>query len=202
MNPAVRARLSTWYSRCDAWEGADAALRRSPAQSWFRRRAATRLAVLGYHGVEDAARFATHLDLIQSGWTPVSLHQVEEALHGGRPLPPRAAVRRPGPGDRHPPRCVDARELACNVGDGREHAARGQMRIIQRFRGIAKPRARNSSAIESRKALVHGVPHRPPFDDLHHRVPVRTARLHRDETGIGRKLRQACQLAKRREIAR
>ncbi|MFD9129979.1 polysaccharide deacetylase family protein, partial [Kitasatospora sp. NPDC059571] len=92
MNPAVRARLSTWYDRCDAWEGADAALRHSPAQAWFRHRSAGRLAVLGYHGVEDAAGFAAHLDLLQQRCHPVSIDQVEEACRGGRPLPPHSVL--------------------------------------------------------------------------------------------------------------
>lgn len=86
-DPAVRARLSGWYARCDAWRGADAALRRSPLQAVFRRRAAGRLAVLGYHGVDDPAGFAAHLDLLERVAAPVSLARVEEAVHGGRALP-------------------------------------------------------------------------------------------------------------------
>ncbi|WP_431677320.1 polysaccharide deacetylase family protein [Kitasatospora sp. KL5] len=92
MNPAVRARLVGWYLRWDAWQGADRALRRSPFQAWFRRRSAGRLAVLGYHGVEDAAAFGAHLDLLQRRFVPVSLEQVEAAVHGGRPLPPRSVL--------------------------------------------------------------------------------------------------------------
>lgn len=92
MNPLVRARLTGWYARCDAWQGGDAVLRRSPAQAWFRHRSAGRLAVLGYHAIEDAAAFEAQLDLLQRSFVPVSLSQVEEAAHGGRPLPPYSVL--------------------------------------------------------------------------------------------------------------
>jgi peptidoglycan/xylan/chitin deacetylase (PgdA/CDA1 family) len=100
MNPAVRARLADWYLRWDAWEGADALLRRSPAQTWLRRRAAGRLAVLGYHGVEEPASFAAHLDHLQLRHRPVSLYQVEEAARGGRPLPAHSVLITFDDGDR------------------------------------------------------------------------------------------------------
>ncbi|MFG2824433.1 polysaccharide deacetylase family protein [Kitasatospora sp. NPDC048365] len=92
MNPAVRGRLAGWYYRWDAWQAPDAVLRRSPAQAWCHQRAWDRLAVLGYHGVEDAAVFEAHLDLLQRSFSPVPLSQVEEALHGGRPLPPHSVL--------------------------------------------------------------------------------------------------------------
>lgn len=92
MNPAVRARLAGWYAHCDAWQGADALMRRSPAQVWMRRRAADRLAVLGYHGIEDAAQFARQLDLLLETSVPVSLDRVEEAVRGGRALPPYSVL--------------------------------------------------------------------------------------------------------------
>lgn len=92
MNPAVRARLAGWYARADAWTGADAVLRRSPLQLWLRRRAADRLAVLGYHGVDDADGFAAQLDHLAAHAAPVSLRQVEEAVSGGPPLPPYAVL--------------------------------------------------------------------------------------------------------------
>ncbi|MGW6360517.1 polysaccharide deacetylase family protein [Streptomyces sp. NPDC055092] len=92
MNPAVGARLAHWHARWDAWQGGDALLRRSPAQVWFHRRAASRLAVLGYHGVEDPANFEAHLDLLQRRFVPVSLERVEEAAHGGRALPARSVL--------------------------------------------------------------------------------------------------------------
>jgi peptidoglycan/xylan/chitin deacetylase (PgdA/CDA1 family) len=100
VNPEVRARLADWYVRWDAWEGADALLRRSPAQAWLRRRAAGRLAVLGYHGIEDPASFAAHLDHVQRQYEPVSLQQVEEAAHGGRPLPDHSVLITFDDGDR------------------------------------------------------------------------------------------------------
>lgn len=100
MNPAVMARLARWHARYDAWEGADAMLRRSPAQAWLRHRAAGRLAVLGYHGIEDAAAFEAHLDRLQHSFVPVSLGQVEEAAHGGRPLPPYSVLVTFDDGDR------------------------------------------------------------------------------------------------------
>ncbi|GAA0671064.1 hypothetical protein GCM10010193_24060 [Kitasatospora atroaurantiaca] len=100
MNPAIRARLAGWYARCDAWEGADSVLRRSPAQAWFHRRSGDRLAVLGYHGVEDATAFEAHLDRLQRSSVPVSLQQVEEAAHGGRPLPPYSVLVTFDDGDR------------------------------------------------------------------------------------------------------
>ncbi|MEU6657883.1 polysaccharide deacetylase family protein [Streptomyces sp. NPDC046821] len=92
MNPEAAARLARWHGRLDGWQGGDTLLRRSPAQAWFRRRAAGRLAVLGYHGVEDPANFEAHLDLLQRRFVPVSLERVEEAAHGGRALPSRSVL--------------------------------------------------------------------------------------------------------------
>ncbi|MGW5433715.1 polysaccharide deacetylase family protein [Streptomyces sp. NPDC004059] len=100
MNPEVRARLAGWYARCDSWQGADALLRRSPAQAWFHRRAAGRLAVLGYHGVEDPEVFGAHLDMLRRWFVPVSLERVEEATHGGRPLPGHSVLVTFDDGDR------------------------------------------------------------------------------------------------------
>ncbi|MCX5388865.1 polysaccharide deacetylase family protein [Streptomyces sp. NBC_00094] len=100
MNPAVRVRLAGWYARYDSWQGPDTMLRRSPAQAWFHRRAAGRLAVLGYHGVEDPTTFAAHLDLLQRSFVPVSLEQVEEAAHGGRTLPAHSVLVTFDDGDR------------------------------------------------------------------------------------------------------
>ncbi|MFE5793214.1 polysaccharide deacetylase family protein [Streptomyces sp. NPDC056503] len=100
MNPAVRARLAGWYARYDSWQAPDAALSRSPAQAWFLRRAAGRLAVLGYHGVEDHTTFEAHLDLLRRSFVPVSLEQVEEAAHGGRPLPDHSVLVTFDDGDR------------------------------------------------------------------------------------------------------
>lgn len=100
MNPAAKARLAGWYARCEAWQGADALLRHSPAQVWFHRRAADRLAVLGYHGVEDSAVFEAHLDLLQQRFVPVSLERVEEAAHGGWALPAHSVLVTFDDGDR------------------------------------------------------------------------------------------------------
>ncbi|MFE5935332.1 polysaccharide deacetylase family protein [Streptomyces sp. NPDC056470] len=100
MNPAVRARLAGWYARYDSWQAPDAVLRRSPAQTWFHHRAAGRLAVLGYHGVDDPTTFAAHLDLLQRSFVPVSLEQVEEAAHGGRRLPAHSVLVTFDDGDR------------------------------------------------------------------------------------------------------
>jgi peptidoglycan/xylan/chitin deacetylase (PgdA/CDA1 family) len=92
VNPRTRATLAGLHRRCDAWQGADRLLRRSPTQLWFRHRARSRLAVLGYHGIEDRTSFEAHLDRLRDGSSPVSLEQVEEAARGGRPLPPRAVL--------------------------------------------------------------------------------------------------------------
>ncbi|MFF8375720.1 polysaccharide deacetylase family protein [Streptomyces sp. NPDC015661] len=100
MNPAVRARLAGWYARYDSWQAPDAVLRRSPAQTWFHRRAAPRLAVLGYHGVEDPTTFEAHLDVLQRSFVPVSLEQVEEAAHGRRTLPAHSVLVTFDDGDR------------------------------------------------------------------------------------------------------
>lgn len=86
------ARRTAWYERYERWHGLDRALHRSPAQLWFRRRAAGRLAVLGYHGVEDPAAFAAQLDQLTRTARPVSLGQVEAALREGLPLPPRSVL--------------------------------------------------------------------------------------------------------------
>ncbi|MFJ9809068.1 polysaccharide deacetylase family protein [Streptomyces sp. NPDC101158] len=82
------ARRTAWYARYERWHGLDRALHRSPAQPWFRHRAAGRLAVLGYHGVEDPGAFAAQLDRLTRTARPVSLGQVEAAVREGVPLPP------------------------------------------------------------------------------------------------------------------
>jgi peptidoglycan/xylan/chitin deacetylase (PgdA/CDA1 family) len=71
---------------------ADTALRWSPAQPLFARRAARRLAVLGYHAVEDPERFERHLDFLARRMRPVSLEEVVTALERGRSLPDRAVL--------------------------------------------------------------------------------------------------------------
>lgn len=67
-------------------------MRRSPAQWWFGERAAGRLAVLGYHGVDDPEGFARQLDRLTRIARPVSLDEVEEAATHRRPLPGRAVL--------------------------------------------------------------------------------------------------------------
>lgn len=64
----------------------DHALRRSPAQAYFHRRAANRLAVLAYHGVDDRATFAHQLDFLVRTARSVSLEDVVAAAYGRRPL--------------------------------------------------------------------------------------------------------------------
>jgi peptidoglycan/xylan/chitin deacetylase (PgdA/CDA1 family) len=48
--------------------------------------------ILTYHDVPDAAQFASHLDLITSECTPVSLDDVIDAVQRGRSLPSRATL--------------------------------------------------------------------------------------------------------------
>lgn len=67
-------------------------LRRSPVQWWFGGRAVGRLAVLGYHGVDDPPGFARQLDRLARIARPVSLDEVEEAVASRRPLPGRAVL--------------------------------------------------------------------------------------------------------------
>lgn len=70
----------------------DYALRHSPAQAYFRRRAAGRLAVLAYHGVDDRDTFAHQLDHLVRVARPVSLDDVIAAAYGRRPLEPRSVL--------------------------------------------------------------------------------------------------------------
>jgi peptidoglycan/xylan/chitin deacetylase (PgdA/CDA1 family) len=70
----------------------DAVLRRSPAQPLFVRRSAAKIAVLAYHGVSDADRFAAQLDLLRRTATPVSLDEAIDGLAGRGALPPRAVL--------------------------------------------------------------------------------------------------------------
>lgn len=75
-----------------ALEGiADRLLARSPAQALFARRAGRRLAVLAYHGVDDAGRFARQLDYLAARTRPISLAELEQIL-AGAPAPPRAVL--------------------------------------------------------------------------------------------------------------
>ncbi len=69
-----------------------AALRWSPAQPYFRWRAARRLVVLAYHRVEAPARFEQHLDYIGRALHPVSVGEVLGAIAGRGGLPRHAVL--------------------------------------------------------------------------------------------------------------
>ena len=71
---------------------ADTVLRRSPVQRAFRGRAARRVAVLAYHGVDSPQQFGRQLDLLQHEASPVSLADVVAAHDGGPPLPARPVL--------------------------------------------------------------------------------------------------------------
>jgi peptidoglycan/xylan/chitin deacetylase (PgdA/CDA1 family) len=71
---------------------ADSALRWSPAQPLFAHRAARRLAILGYHAVQDPERFDRHLSFLARRMHPVSLEEVATALERGGSLPDRAVL--------------------------------------------------------------------------------------------------------------
>lgn len=90
MSPMARLRTPALPPR--ARDAVDWALRRSPAHPVFRRRTARHLAVLGYHGIDDPARFARHLDLLGRVARPVGLDAVLAAIDGGPALPDRAVL--------------------------------------------------------------------------------------------------------------
>ena len=70
----------------------DSALRRSPAQRYFERKASQRLAVLAYHGIDDADRFARHMDHLRRTARPITLEAALDAFEGRSALPERAAL--------------------------------------------------------------------------------------------------------------
>jgi peptidoglycan/xylan/chitin deacetylase (PgdA/CDA1 family) len=70
----------------------DGVLRWSPAQLAFLRRAASRLTVLAYHGVDDPETLGRQLDHLTRTMHPVSLDEVAEAAARRRELPPRAVL--------------------------------------------------------------------------------------------------------------
>jgi peptidoglycan/xylan/chitin deacetylase (PgdA/CDA1 family) len=72
--------------------GIGALLGGSPMQPIFRRRAARRLAVLSYQGVDDRESFRAQMERVAAQAAPVSLDQVERALAGGEPLPEHAVL--------------------------------------------------------------------------------------------------------------
>jgi peptidoglycan/xylan/chitin deacetylase (PgdA/CDA1 family) len=77
-----------------------AALRRSPAQSFFEWRASRRLVVLAYHDVPAADTFAWHVAYVREYMHPVSLPQVVAAIRAGRSLPRDAVLITFDDGDR------------------------------------------------------------------------------------------------------
>ncbi|WP_354643075.1 polysaccharide deacetylase family protein [Kitasatospora camelliae] len=99
-NPIDRTSGGTTTSAAARRRGVDALLRRSPLQPLFRVRAARRLAVLAYHGVDDPASFAAQMERLASTAHPVTLGQVERALAERRPLPPRSVLVTFDDGDR------------------------------------------------------------------------------------------------------
>ncbi|MFJ9520509.1 polysaccharide deacetylase family protein [Kitasatospora sp. NPDC101801] len=78
----------------------DRLLRRSPLQPFFRARAAHRLSVLAYHGVDDPVSFAAQMERLTRSASPVTLDTVERAVTEGRPLPPRSVLVTFDDGDR------------------------------------------------------------------------------------------------------
>lgn len=78
--------------RMDAKGLAYRSLRRTPAQPLARLVNASRLAVLGYHGIGDAQNFGRHLDHLARTMNPVSLADVERAVDGGAGLPRHAVL--------------------------------------------------------------------------------------------------------------
>ncbi|QKW22574.1 polysaccharide deacetylase family protein [Kitasatospora sp. NA04385] len=80
--------------------GVDALLRRSPLQPVFRARAARRLAVLAYHGVDDPAAFRAQMERLARTARPVGVDEVARAAEHRRPLPDRSVLVTFDDGDR------------------------------------------------------------------------------------------------------
>ncbi|WAL74990.1 polysaccharide deacetylase family protein [Kitasatospora sp. YST-16] len=78
----------------------DALLRRSPFQPVFRARAARRLAVLGYHGIDDPVAFRAQMERLARTARPVGLEEVARAAEHRRPLPARSVLVTFDDGDR------------------------------------------------------------------------------------------------------
>ncbi|WP_282203214.1 polysaccharide deacetylase family protein [Kitasatospora fiedleri] len=78
----------------------DALLRRSPLQPVFRARAARRLAVLAYHGVDDPAAFRAQMERLARTARPVGPDEVARAAEHRRPLPARSVLVTFDDGDR------------------------------------------------------------------------------------------------------
>lgn len=67
-------------------------LRWSPAQLAFARRAAGRLTVLAYHGLDDPSSFSRQLDYLARNMRPVSLDELGDAVARRRDLPQHAVL--------------------------------------------------------------------------------------------------------------
>ncbi|GAA2118326.1 polysaccharide deacetylase family protein [Kitasatospora saccharophila] len=80
--------------------GIDALLRRSPLQPVFRARAARRLAVLAYHGIDDPAAFRAQMERLARTARPVGPEEVARAAEHRRPLPARSVLVTFDDGDR------------------------------------------------------------------------------------------------------
>ncbi|MCU1429176.1 MAG: putative hydrolase [Actinomycetia bacterium] len=78
----------------------DRVLHRSPAQMVSRRRNASHLAVLAYHGVSDPNAFARQLDHLVANYRPVSLTDVAAAVEAHSRLPAHAVLVTFDDGDR------------------------------------------------------------------------------------------------------
>jgi len=78
----------------------DRGFRWSPAQVAFRLRADRMLAVLAYHGIEDADRFEQQLVFFRRYMRPIGLQDLVDAVLGRSPLPRRALLLTFDDGDR------------------------------------------------------------------------------------------------------
>ncbi|MFD8477796.1 polysaccharide deacetylase family protein [Kitasatospora sp. NPDC059673] len=83
---------ATRRDRAARRRGIDALLRHSPLQPVFRARAAHRLAVLAYHGIDDPTAFRAQMERLARTAHPVAPEQVAHAAEHRRPLPPRSVL--------------------------------------------------------------------------------------------------------------
>jgi peptidoglycan/xylan/chitin deacetylase (PgdA/CDA1 family) len=58
----------------------------------FCKRSSKKLTVLAYHGIEDAAQFEKHMELLAKAMCPVSIQQLLEAITEGADLPDAAVL--------------------------------------------------------------------------------------------------------------
>lgn len=78
----------------------DLGLRWSPFQPAFRLQADRTLAVLAYHGIEDAERFEEHLTFFRRHMHPIGLQELIDAAHRRSSFPLRALLLTFDDGDR------------------------------------------------------------------------------------------------------